>query len=1076
MLWNVRSLTRCTARVCQPLRAAGFPTASQYISGCAKSPRCRPPALSPGERAGVRGTGTTDLPGLLSPGTFPFRALLSAALLCACCLAYPAESSGRFTVDVFGTAQGLPSSAVLAVMQTRDGYLWAGTLAGLARFDGVQFAVFDENNTPGLASSQIRRLYEDGHTNLWIGTENGGVALVQGGRVTNVDISQRGPPGRLMSICEDTNGAVLLYTDSGVLARYRAGKVEVWLAGSDAPSTCRGLAMESSGRLWVGTDTSLAALNPVPVITEEVNAIRLNFLLASKRGGHWRLANGVIQKWNGDHLERDLGPYPWASTLTIAAACEDLEGNLVVGTYGDGVYWFDSDDRATRISKEEGLSHNSVLSVTVDREGCLWVGTNGGGLDRVRRKLFDVLERTRGSVVQSVCEDGKGGLWIGYTGNRVDHYTATGAQRFRLIPGSLPVDVDPDTLLDVKAVFVGRRQGALGGNWVLSGTWGALGPHLFQLEHGQFTPISLQEPLDWKVSAIYQDRVGRLWLGTEGGLLRLDDLRLFTTHDGLPANDVRAIAEDQRGDLWIGTKGGGLTRFSDGHFTAFTKANGLPGNSVSAAEVDNDGVLWVATSGGLARFGGGKWTRFTKREGLASNSLGYLLEDGHGYLWVGSNAGLLRLKKAELNRFAEDSSTQISCRVYGEADGLPATECSAGSQPGALRGQDGTLWFPTIQGLAWMNPSKLNLNTKPPPVIIEAVLVDGQMQTSDALGAPPPRKVTVPAGKETLEIRYASLGLAAPDRGRFKCKLGRYETIPKERPGNIREALYTKLPPGDYEFQVTACNEDDIWNEVGAWLMVKVLPPFWQTWWFRSLATVCLLGMVVGSVHYVSTQRLQRQLAALRQKEALEKERARIARDIHDQVGASLTQLSLLGELVESDKNHPEEVEGHARQIEQTALETTRALDQIVWTVNPSNDTLDSLITYLCKYAQDYLALAGVRYRLEAPPQLPGTPISPELRHNVFLAVKEAITNVVRHAQATALALRLRVDAASFTIEIEDDGRGLGGLDPQAAQTRNGLRNMRKRMEDIGGSFSMGPAPERGTVVRLTSPLPAQAS
>ena len=298
-----------------------------------------------------------------------------------------------------------------------------------------------------------------------------------------------------------------------------------------------------------------------------------------------------------------------------------------------------------------------------------------------------------------------------------------------------------------------------------------------------------------------------------------------------------------------------------------------------------------------------------------------------------------------------------------------------------------------------------------------------------------------------------------------------YETTPKERPGNVREVLYSKLPPGEYHFQVTACNEDDVWNPAFATLGVTVLPPFWRTWWFLSLTTVSLLGMIVGSVHYVSTQRLQRQLAALRQKEALEKERARIARDIHDQVGASLTQLSLLGELVEGDKNHPEEVEGHARQIEQTALETTRALDEIVWTVNPSNDTLDGLITYVCKYAQEYLAVAGLRYRLEAPPQLPGTPISPEVRHNVFLASKEAITNVVRHAQATAVSLRLRLEPASFTLEIEDNGRGLGGLDPKAAQTRNGLRNMRKRMEDIGGSFYMGPAPERGTVVRLTAPL-----
>ncbi|MGO8930242.1 MAG: two-component regulator propeller domain-containing protein [Limisphaerales bacterium] len=999
--------------------------------------------------------------------------VLAAAglLLCACSLALSAETNGRFTVDAFGTAQGLPSSVVLAVTQTRDGYLWAGTLAGLARFDGAQFAVFDENNTPGLTSSEIGRLYEDRQTNLWIGTENGGIALAKGGKVTSVDLGGGGQAGRLKAICEDASGAVLLYTDSGVLARYRDGKVEVWHAGSAALSTCWALIAEDSGRIWVGSDTSLVALNPIPVVTDEVSPIRLNYLLASKRGGYWRLANGRIQKWKGNQVDRDFGAYPWRSTLPIVAACEDLEGNLVVGTYGDGVYWFDAEGKAARISEQEGLTHKSVLSVAVDREGCLWVGTNGGGLFRVRRKLFEVLEPSRGSVVQSVCEDGQGGLWIGYTGNRIDHYTNSGAKWFRLIPGSLPVDVDPNTLLDVKSVFLGRREGALGGNWVLAGTWGAEAPHLFQLEYGQFVPLVLPGVPDTRVSAIFQDRAGRLWLGTQGDLLRLDDLKLFTARDGLSANDVRAIAEDREGSLWVGTKGGGLSCLRDGRFTCFTKTNGLPGNSVSAVEVDAEGVLWVATSGGLARFHSGKWTRYTMKEGLASNSLGYLLEDGHGYLWIGSNAGLMRLRKEELNRFAEDKNATISCRVYGEPDGLPATECTSGSQPGALRSQEGTLWFPTIRGLVSLNPARLNLNTNPPPVVIEDVLVAGELQNPDTLRSAPPRQVTIPPGKEGLEIRFASLNLAAPDKGRFKYVLDGYETKPKERPGNVREVLYSKLPPGNYHFQVTACNEDDVWNKEGAALAITVLPPFWQTWWFLSLTTVAVLGMIVGSVHYVSTQRLQRQLADLRQKEALEKERARIARDIHDQVGASLTQLSLLGELVESDRHHPEEVEGHARQIEQTALETTRALDEIVWTVNPSNDTLDGLITYVCKYAQEYLEVAGLRYRLEAPPQLPATPITPEVRHNVFLAAKESITNVVRHAQATAVVVRLHLEAGRFMLEIQDNGRGLAVLDPKAAETRNGLRNMRRRMEDISGSFSIGPAPDGGTLVRLIAPL-----
>jgi signal transduction histidine kinase len=252
---------------------------------------------------------------------------------------------------------------------------------------------------------------------------------------------------------------------------------------------------------------------------------------------------------------------------------------------------------------------------------------------------------------------------------------------------------------------------------------------------------------------------------------------------------------------------------------------------------------------------------------------------------------------------------------------------------------------------------------------------------------------------------------------------------------------------------------------------VTILPFFWQTNSFRALTAGALLALVAATVYFISTQKLHRQVARLRQQQALETERARIARDIHDQVGASLTQLALLGELVEADKEDPLEAQGHARQISQTARETTRALDEIVWTVNPSNDTLDGLINYICKHAQDYLGVAGVRYRLDVPTELPKKVISPETRHNVFLAAKEAVTNIVKHSGASEAAIRLCLEPEQFTLEIQDNGRGPAGQKAKAAESRNGLRNMRKRMEDVGGRFSIGPAPHGGTVVGLTVPL-----
>jgi signal transduction histidine kinase len=250
---------------------------------------------------------------------------------------------------------------------------------------------------------------------------------------------------------------------------------------------------------------------------------------------------------------------------------------------------------------------------------------------------------------------------------------------------------------------------------------------------------------------------------------------------------------------------------------------------------------------------------------------------------------------------------------------------------------------------------------------------------------------------------------------------------------------------------------------------VVVQPQFWQTGWFRAAAIVFILGMVAAIVRYLSTQKLHRQLQSLQHREALEHERARIARDLHDQLGANLTQVALLGEMAEADKDAPAEVESHAQQISLTARETTRSLDEIVWAVNPANDTLDGLVNYAGKYAQEYLALAGLRCRADLPAQLPAISIPPEVRHNVFLAFKETVHNVVKHAQATEARIRLRLEPGQFILEIEDNGRGTGNQ--PAPQNRNGLRNMKKRMEDIHGEFSISSGANGGTIVQLKIPI-----
>ncbi len=979
------------------------------------------------------------------------------------------RGAAPWAVTVWDTDEGLPQNSVTAIVETHDGFLWLGTLNGLVRFDGTGFTVFDESNT-GLRSSRIVSLFEDRQGNLWIGTQTAGVALLKDGQITSVGIGAGSSDRHLAAACQDAGGGVWLYTADGQLWRYADQRFSVFSFGLGVPSACRTLVAEAAGPVWIGMDGRLAAIRPTPApgvlepeVVREVPVRKLDLLLASARGGYWRLADRRIQKWQANRLERDLGVYPWGGA-PVAAACEDREGNLVVGTLGAGVYWFGADGHPTVLSTAQHLSHNIILSLCLDREGSLWVGTDGAGLDRVKQQVFTALDQYRGetaNVVQTVCADTRGGLWVGSNGGGVAYWRDGVPTYFGFREGLVN--------LYVRAVLVDRDQ------VVWAGTWGA---GLFQLHNGRFERAVGTETLPAEVSALYQDHAGRLWVGTQGGLAcrEAGRWRLFTRADGLSAEEVRALAEDAQGNLWIGTVGGGLDRLRAGEFRAFHKADGLPSEDIAALLVDAQGVLWVGTFGsGLGRWADGRWTHYTTKNGLISNSIGQLVEDDRGDLWLGSNLGVMRLSQQELNNFARGLTPVVTGRAYGKQDGLPTRECSMGSQPAAARTGDGALWFPTVRGLATVRPDQLVPNAHPPPVMIDAVLLDGQPLPANPLRVVWPQPLVVPRGRERLEIHYSSLSLGAPDRSRFKYRLEGHESGWTEA-GSGRVARYSRLPPGHYVFQVQACNEDGVWNTTGSVLAVWIEPPLWRTWWFLTASGLLLLGGITAAVQYLSTQRYRRQLETFRREEALQAERSRIARDIHDQLGASLTQVALLGELVEGDKEAPDQVEGHARQIQQAARDTTRVLDEIVWAVNPSNDTLEGLMTYACKYAQEYLALAGVRFRLEAPAELPAITLPPEVRHNVFLAFKEAVTNVVRHAAASAVWVRLRLQADGFTLEIEDNGRGLGGVDAAAAATRNGVRNMRRRLETVGGSFELRPAPEHGTVVRLTvlaAPAPA---
>ncbi|MGD0744747.1 MAG: two-component regulator propeller domain-containing protein, partial [Verrucomicrobiota bacterium] len=307
------------------------------------------------------------------------------------------EPGSHFTVDSWSTREGLPQSSVISVIQTRDGYLWLGTLNGLVRFDGSHFKVFDEENTPGLKSDRIVFLFEDTRTNLWVGTDAGGVALVKDGRVTNFEIGRSGHDGGLLYAFEDLNGLVWFCTADGRSGYYQNGKMQV------VPGT----------------------------ISKELLLRASKTLLPSRSGGFWVMQNGRVQKWRDDRPEKDFGPFPWG-TVPVSSASEDKDGNLIVGTLGAGIFWYDADGKCRQISKEQGLSSTFVLSLCMDRDGNLWVGTDGDGLDRLKRKIFNAPAEFHPWPAQSLAEDAQGGLWMTFGALGASYWRTNSMQDFHV--------------------------------------------------------------------------------------------------------------------------------------------------------------------------------------------------------------------------------------------------------------------------------------------------------------------------------------------------------------------------------------------------------------------------------------------------------------------------------------------------------------------------------------------------------------------------------------------------------------------------------------------------------------------
>jgi len=972
----------------------------------------------------------------------------------------------NYFTRVWQVEQGLPQNKVTAVVQTRDGYLWVGTYNGLARFDGVRFTVFNDNNTPELRSSRITSLFETADGTLWIGAESGDVSQYKDGHFAAVPLRANWSGGKIYSISSDEAGDVWLMNETGELARLRDGQVLNPTAGVIAKVVTQ--TRSANGQIWVDREGRVSLLKqgqlqPVGfAATTPQTYPYIQGIAASRDGGLWVACNGGIRKWKDDQWVADLGVAPWGWDV-VANFAETSAGVLAAGTSGEGLWLFFTDrpnTPALHLDRTNRLPSDWVISLWEDREKNLWCGT-GSGLVVVRPNNLETIsppDNWKSRPVLSVLPAPDGALWVG----------TEGAGLYRLQNGGW---TNFDWAQSIRNPYVWSLA-ADGAGKIWAGTWGG---GLFTQQDDSFDFATGFEDFRVPIPALLFVR-DELWIGTTVGVLRYKDGKMerFSEIAGKPLGDVRAIAQDKSGALWLGTAGGGLVRGENGNFRRFKKSVGLSSDFIECLYLADDGALWVGTfGGGLNRLKGGKFSVINHKQGLPNGVIGHIESDGRGYFWMSSYGGILRASEKDLNRCADGELAEVSFLNYGINDGLPTLECSEGLQSAGGKTADGRLWFPTAKGLVAVDPTGVTINPLPPPVRIEEMLLDDK-EFADGNDSEPLR---VPPGRHRFQYDYTGLSFVAPEKVRFKCRLNNFETEWADV-GSKRVATYNYIPPGKYSFQVTACNNDGVWNETGASLNFEVLPYFWQTTWFHVLAGLMTVLAASGAVWFDTRRRMRRRLEQAEHQRDIERERTRIAKDIHDDLGASLTRIVMLSQSYRGEVQLPESVTKNLDRIFATARELTRAMDEIVWAVNPRHDRLDSLASYLNRFAYEYLSAAEIRCRLNLPLYLPPLQVSAEVRHNLFLAFKESLHNIVKHAAADEVGVELKLQTALLVLHVADNGRGFDTatpVDDRAIAGRiacgNGLDNMRRRLVEIGGSCEILSGPGRGTTVTFTVPL-----
>lgn len=972
--------------------------------------------------------------------------------------------------------------------------MWFGTLDGLNRYDGCTFIVYrpDPSDSNSIADLGVQNLLADPSGSLWISMAGGKLDCYDPDSDRFIhylleppDTSKSGSPGYI-SMLRDAAGQMWLGVSNGWLYRYVPAKDrfihqpfnnEDQRLVQDVHFTC--LCPTEAGIIWIGSregrvfkydsnsgrivsDLSLTIKNKA--LDDAIQAMVVDaagsLWIATEENGLFvynQAAQAVI------HYRHDARNPNSLSSDNLYGLFKDSRSNLWIGSIDKGLDMFDPKKNSFNHffhdrSAPWSLSDNAILSMYEDFSGGLWIGTFYGGVNQhnYRSQYFvnithnpDNPASLSDNPILALCEDRQGRLWVGTDGGGLQ-FSLPGQRGFRYYFQ----DSDEIGSKCVTTVFEDRQ----GDIWFSTD----LGD-IFRIDQNKqsCTPFSEIPRSSGGVLTFYQDRLGELWIGTVfSGLYRYTPLTKtlrnyeYDEHNprSISGNFVYSIHEDCKGTLWIGTRKAGLNRFdrTTETFTRFSHdpkdPNSLSDNTVFCIASDDSAILWLGTwGGGLNRYDRQTSTfrSFTSADGLPGDIVYSALPDQSGNLWLSANHGLGKF-----------SVRTFSCRKYNNADGLLNHEFNQGA---FCAGKDGRLYFGGAKGVAMIYPDSIRGNPHKPNIVLTGFNV---------FGKPLPLKKPVRAIEQIslsyrqnfFSFEFAALDFTAPHKNGYAYRL---EGVDPHwvYAGNRHFASYTDIAPGRYVFCVKGSNSDGIWNEAGARITVIIRPPFWQTWWFRLLAIAALAGLLYAAHRYRLNKLLE-----------VERTRNRIARDLHDEVSATLTGIAYFSTAIANETQHSRTpmLQKLLGLIQESVGEVQESMSDIIWSVNPENDRWETLLPKFRRYTSDLCESKGIRYEINIPQTYPAKFIQMERRRHLWLILKEMVTNAVKHAGCAALKINIEFVNRHIYLHVSDNGCG---FDPHKGNDGNGLKNIQKRAALLQGEAKLETAPGAGTSWNMKIPL-----